>query len=467
LKIKTIYSIALFTISPKVSQFIGIIVLPVITPYLTLKDYGIAGLINAYYAFLPYLFFMGQQVVLQNLFYDDPKFRDSWSRIYGLVTLSSIILSLIFIIILYIILPQSESGVYPYLSIAFLLIALVKPIDLIATTFFTLTSKPQPVFLASIVSASVSAVILIVCIKYLEMGYLAWFVSLTATNLIRFMVFSKHMWRQRIFPKFRLPSKEDWSNYKVGFKVIPHSISLYLFTSTDRIMLDLFKIPIGQIGKYSQGNIIGMNGNVLIDGIFATYSPKLHRLLRVKSRRAKELLLQLFAQIYLLAIIPIFLAGIWMKEIYLFLFRNPELREGYLIALVIMFTGSFMLIYAFVATILVVKKKTQFIARISMNAAICNIILNIIFIPKYGIWAAVFSTYISYLLLGLSFLFIPYCRGILKEIHKKFWVGILAILIANLLIFYLSWVVLGAALLYKVLITFVSLGVLLFLIRRI
>jgi len=55
---------------------------------------------------------------------------------------------------------------------------------------------------------------------------------------------------------------------------------------------------------------------------------------------------------------------------------------------------------------LYIKSKTEYLALITLFPFILNILLDIIFIPEYGIIAAAYSTLISYLLLAiLSFFF--------------------------------------------------------------
>jgi O-antigen/teichoic acid export membrane protein len=62
-------------------------------------------------------------------------------------------------------------------------------------------------------------------------------------------------------------------------------------------------------------------------------------------------------------------------------------------------------IYCFFTYPLSIKSQTFSISKISLLAAGVNIIGNIILIPYFGIWAALGTTYFSYLVFGVAGLF--------------------------------------------------------------
>ncbi|MCD6579591.1 polysaccharide biosynthesis C-terminal domain-containing protein, partial [bacterium] len=83
------------------------------------------------------------------------------------------------------------------------------------------------------------------------------------------------------------------------------------------------------------------------------------------------------------------------------------------------------------------KKKTLLVSINSLIAGILNIILNYIFIPKYGIFAAAFTTMVSFFFLAI--LHYINARFILKEevIPIKIFLPGLLLVLLTLPVFYL------------------------------
>ncbi|MGL5541525.1 MAG: lipopolysaccharide biosynthesis protein, partial [Erysipelotrichaceae bacterium] len=100
---------------------------------------------------------------------------------------------------------------------------------------------------------------------------------------------------------------------------------------------------------------------------------------------------------------------------------GKEYRDSlqYLSVLVLGNYGVFM--YSFYVNFQFFKQNTRIIPIATMFAAAINIALNLVFIPRYGIWAASFSTLISYFFM---FLF-HYCVVRFQYRHEDFPVWIL------------------------------------------
>ena len=85
----------LYTAAPKLPSMVSFLILPVITPYLSLNDYGKFGMIIACYSLFQLAVTLGQKVILQNSFFEYPnKYNLVWSRSYGIMIIGSILGSL-------------------------------------------------------------------------------------------------------------------------------------------------------------------------------------------------------------------------------------------------------------------------------------------------------------------------------------------------------------------------------------
>ena len=89
-----------YGIIPKITAILTILMLPFITPYLTLEDYGIIGLINSYKGIALGIASFGLHMHLTNSYFElGNKFKLLWRRIFFYMILSSLIVTISLIII--------------------------------------------------------------------------------------------------------------------------------------------------------------------------------------------------------------------------------------------------------------------------------------------------------------------------------------------------------------------------------
>ena len=101
--IKKIFShSSLYTVANHLPIFANIIILPIITPYLTKEDYGIYGLTFAYLGGLSAFSMLGIHVLLQNSFFKKNEFfKELWAKYFGILIVWRLLYSNIVLIIFY------------------------------------------------------------------------------------------------------------------------------------------------------------------------------------------------------------------------------------------------------------------------------------------------------------------------------------------------------------------------------
>ena len=126
------------------------------------------------------------------------------------------------------------------------------------------------------------------------------------------------------------------------------------------------------------------------------------------------------------------------KEFFL-IFTTPAFYSAAKIVPFVALSYIFFIGYSFLGHPLFMNKKTKYLPIISGTAAIINIILNIIFIPKYGMFAAAATTALSFFIMAvLAGIFSRKISGFNMEYRRIlaiFFVGIGLFLISNYLNF--------------------------------
>ena len=113
---------------------------------------------------------------------------------------------------------------------------------------------------------------------------------------------------------------------------------------------------------------------------------------------------------------------IWLKEIFLLLVSNEELQIAYPLAIIILMSYNYRPMYLAVTNKLIFQEKTGSLWKISFVAGVLNVVLNLIFLPIYGITSAAVITFISFMYIGYSGFFMKEYKQIKDQDYKPvFW----------------------------------------------
>lgn len=182
--------------------------------------------------------------------------------------------------------------------------------------------------------------------------------------------------------------------FPVCLPYIPHLLSMTLLNSTDRVMIDKW-CGSEATALYSLAYNCGAIVTLLLTSMNSAFAPWLGE--KIAENRTDEI--RKFTKVYISAFV--FLAiGIMLV--------SPEVLwilggESYMEAIYVMTPVSMGCICQFLYTLFVnveqFKKKTLGMAFASAIAAVVNLTLNFIFIPRIGYLAAAYTTLVGYICL--------------------------------------------------------------------
>lgn len=401
-KKKAIKSALIYTILPKLPIILNLLFLPILSPFLTLSDYGIQGLVLAYVNVFQMLIFVGQNIYIQNSYFEyKNKYFLIWQRCFGLMTICGLMASVILGSIIYFFLSATIGVYWPIVVICSGLFLILSPINEIVVSYCVLKEQPLLLALSSLLGGLLSVLISFVCIKYFKLGYLGWVLAMPINGLFLYIFyFKKIIVERKIYPRLKLTKRFLKRALGIGLPLVPHQMSLYIMNASDRVLLPFFGVGIKSIGYYSQGYNMGSNGTILYNGVFQSLSKNLQEAFRSNEEYQKLYIKKIISILPLGLSICFFIGSLWCKEGFNILFRNEELRQSYPIAIIILGSLMFYPIYSFFTYPLSIQNKTFSVSKISLIAAIFNISANVVLIPHYGIWAAAGTTYASAIIFG-------------------------------------------------------------------
>ncbi len=194
-----------------------------------------------------------------------------------------------------------------------------------------------------------------------------------------------------------LPATKQFVSF--GFPAMAATIGTWILIGADRYIIEIF-YGSNEVGLYSMGYSIGdVTIGMLVTALMLGIGPSLINVWESDKRRLTGELLSELTRLLILIALP--------ATIGLSILARPATRllatnAYYPGSAVIPFVASGAFIYGLSLlsyTGLGLAKRTDIVARNYFTAAILNIVLNIVFVPKFGYIAAAVTTTVSYAVL--------------------------------------------------------------------
>ncbi len=203
-----------------------------------------------------------------------------------------------------------------------------------------------------------------------------------------------------IFKKIgiKVPNFSPMKKYLAfSLPILSYVISYWVVASSDRYLINLF-FGVVFVGYYASAYAIGSIINFFIYPLTFVLSSVLPKLFDEKRMDETKNLLKYSVKYFLSITIPAAFGLSVLSHQLLSIFSTREIADN--AYFVTPFVAASILLYGlsnFFGNNLVLAKKTKVTGVIWAFSAILNLVLNLIFIPLFGIVAAAFTTFLAYL----------------------------------------------------------------------
>jgi len=181
-----------------------------------------------------------------------------------------------------------------------------------------------------------------------------------------------------------------------GFPLIGLSLASYVLSSVDRYMIKYF-LDTNEVGIYSAnyGLASGMIQPFLVILLLSAY-PIIMETFENKGKVETSHLLNKVLSIYFIILIPVIFGMTILSKNISNIFLGQSFQSGYIILPLIALSTTLFGLTQYLYKPFEIMEKTKTLSILVFCAAIINIILNLFFIPKFGILGAAYATLISY-----------------------------------------------------------------------
>lgn len=233
--------------------------------------------------------------------------------------------------------------------------------------------------------------------------------AVVAGNIIVQVLIGAYIYIYNLLKGKTLYVKEYWSfALKFNIPLIPHYLASIVLGQADRIMISRY-CGQGKAGIYSLAYSVALMLNIVINAVTATYTPWTYQ--KMNAKQYKQI--GIYSNYILILLGGIVLLGVMVAPELISFLGTPEYMEAKWIITPVMLSCFFTMVYSLFANIEFYFEKSIAVMCASVIAAAANILLNAIYIPRYGFLAAGYTTMICYLLLAV----LHYC--FMKKVCQK------------------------------------------------
>jgi O-antigen/teichoic acid export membrane protein len=411
------------------TKIIGFVLLPLYTSHLSVKEYGILGLLEVSSQLIVSIFGLSLAYSFFRWYWDKEYIELRRTMMFTcFLTLLVVVLLLVGTVIIF----ASELSLLlfesPQYSLLVVLLAISSSLQILSSIPSSLLQLQQRSILFTIVNSSQLTLTLIgtiVCIASFKMNVLGIYVAQIFGGVVYFLILAKYI-RNNIVFEFNFNILKGMLS--VSLPLVLGSISGVIINIADRYMLR-FIGQLTDVGIYSLGYKIANTVYVIVVmSINLAITPMLYKIMDdPNNKRVYSKVMTYVALGVMLCVIGISFFG---REIIKVMAQNPEYWNSYKVIPFVSIGIYFGMLKDISVVGLNLTKKTKIISAIVVTISITNILANALFIPLFQTIGAALSSLISQLLFFLliymfaqKHYFIPY------EYKKIVFVSILGTVI--------------------------------------
>lgn len=375
-------------ILPRAITFMTI---PILVRYLSPEQYGTLELLATFSSLMVIILSLGLDSSLSYYFF---KYKRQRANLLKTILIIRLIGSVLFFLFIYLLIGLFGDQLFGLTNDKQIILLI-----LINSVFFQLFSlfieiyrlefKPkQFIFLSNLHSISSTILSVLFCVKFgLELtGY---FIGLLVPTLLSFFILA--ILRNDIFTKGRYDHRLMVRNMKFGIPMLPAALSMYVITSLDKWMIN-YQLGPSELAVYALGVKLALIFKLAIDVFRKAWWPHAAKAMSnsygINLFRLVSLLYAIVVSVGVIVysiLIPVLLS--WIGGDYY--------KESQWIAMLLILESAFYGYFMIGCLGMWKMEKTYINTVLMVFAALLNILLNITFIPMYGIFGAAFATIIS------------------------------------------------------------------------
>lgn len=422
----------ILVLSNIILKAVNFFLLPMYTKYLTPKEMGISDNITNMAAFIFPVLVMAFDSAFSAFYYKDGTditkrkvycttsifWRGTSTAAVSLVFVSSYLSEFIF-----------GSITYKY-AIAVSLLSSALNLWCLADTILIRLENRMLQFSVINITASLTMILLnVIFVSVLKLGYLSLILSGFIIQILQLIIY-RIMNHEKITVKYF--DKKLWKSMAgYSLPLLPVVVVNWILNLSDRYILQYYNMT-AEIGLYSIAARFQSVLAVITGGIYTAYSS--FAFSSIHDKNAKEGYVKVLDGVAFGLLIICFTVSVLSKEIMHFMV-NEQYYSAYTLTGPLLFGQICYAVNTMIGYGFAHAKKTVYFFVPAFTGSMFNVILNIIFVPQYGVQAAAYTTLSGYFIMMLITYILAqkvyYCKYHMGRICFCFFVYLLIYLVCR------------------------------------
>ncbi|MGI6226643.1 MAG: lipopolysaccharide biosynthesis protein [Peptococcales bacterium] len=370
------------------NKAIAFFMVPIFTRLMSTTDYGIVNTYMSWVSILSLIVGLSLGSSIRSAYIDFKEDLDSYvSSIFFLSLINFVITSSIIIILTYYYRERLDIVLVILCLMQSYMTFIINSMDIRYMISMDYIRKTLLLSLPNIITAILS----IICLLNMEDNkYLGRIIPyVVVTSFVGTYYLIKSFYKGRKYIDFRY-----WKYaIKLSVPLIFHGLSINILSNSDRTMITLFRNA-SETGIYSLAYNFSMVASVVTTSLESVWIPWFTQKLKDNKKKEINEAAKIYIEIVLVVMIGILMIG---PEV-LALISPEEYWSGKILIPPVVLASFFIFLYSISVDLEYYYKSTKIIAANTFIAALVNLILNFIFIPRYGALAASYTTVVAYII---------------------------------------------------------------------
>lgn len=184
-----------------------------------------------------------------------------------------------------------------------------------------------------------------------------------------------------------------------GLPKVPHGLAHQILNLSDRKLIEIYA-SLAATGLYHVGYVMGTGIKFYLSAFELAWGPFVYA--QIAKQDAPRTLARIATYAFAALMGLSLLNAIFGRELLFVMTTNPSFHTAYPIIPVIVLAYTLQGVFALTSIGIGIKKKTHYLPILTVSAAVLNVVLNILWIPRYGILGAAWSTVLGYGLMATA-----------------------------------------------------------------
>ncbi len=377
-----------------INKMIPFLLLPVMTKYLSPKEYGLLSIYMIMITFYNAFIGMNLHMNISKNF-----FKVSKEKMAVLIANILLILffSFLFFLLLTITMGFIVDSVFSVPSIWIVTIPFISMMMMVSNINTTILRNEGRAYLFGVFEISNTAVNMAITIVFLVLLGYGWHAQPIGmlTSYTLFFIIGMYYMNKRGYIDWKIDSQKIKSILGISLPLIPHVIGSAVIAMSDRVFIERM-VGLDAVGIYSVGYMFGMVVILFTDAFIKAWSPWFYKNLANPTPEQKKKIVK-YTYIYIFGVFCLAFAIAMVGKFILPYFVDEKFYGATEYILWISLGYAMFGVYQIFFPYLVHISRTSFLAISTVTAALINLILNYFLIEIHGAIGAAYATFAAFL----------------------------------------------------------------------